>query len=183
MTQRIERVDTIPIIYAMLVNMGVEKTIDSIFRPHGNWGGLGYGQLSVLFVTYVLHSLTHRLSSVESWMMEHKTNNEQTTGWRLKDRDATDDRLCILVGELGQDDKNIYEFQLQNRMKTSRPTAERMLAQFDNLNLLIEQKQEKIKAVIAGGLTETQKRILSTLGLSEDIYNLSFTHAKIKKAT
>ena len=58
-----------------------------------------------------------------------------------------------------------------------------MLAQFDNLNLLIEQKQRKIKAVIVGGLTETQKRILSTLGLSEDIYNLSFTHAKIKDVT
>lgn len=114
MTQRIERVDTIPLIYAMLVNMGVEKTIDSIFRPHGNWGGLSYGQLSVLFVTYVLHSLTHRLSSVESWMMEHKTIIEQTTGWQLKDKDATDDRLCLLVGELGQDDENIYEFQLQN---------------------------------------------------------------------
>ena len=52
MTQRIERVDTIPLINAMLVNMGVEEVIDSIFKPHGNWGGLSYGKLSVLFVTY-----------------------------------------------------------------------------------------------------------------------------------
>ena len=114
MTQRIERVDTIPLINAMLVNMGVEKVIDNIFKPHGNWSGLSYGQLSVLFVTYVLHSLTHRLSSMECWMMEHKTIIEQTTGWQLKDKDATDDRLCILVGDLGRDDENIYEFQLQN---------------------------------------------------------------------
>ena len=35
MTQRIERVDTIPLINAMLVNMGVEKVIDNIFKPHG----------------------------------------------------------------------------------------------------------------------------------------------------
>ena len=114
MTQRIERVDTIPLINAMLVNMGIEKVIDNVFKPHGNWSGLSYGQLSVLFVTYVLHSLTHRLSSVEFWMMEHKTIIEQTTGWQLNDKDATDDRLCILVGDLGRDDEAIYEFQLQN---------------------------------------------------------------------
>ncbi len=40
------------------------------------------------------------------------------------------------------------------KMKTSRPTAERLLTQFDNLNLLIEQKQKKIKAVMIGELTE-----------------------------
>jgi len=69
------------------------------------------------------------------------------------------------------------------KMKTSRPTAERLLNQFDNLNLLIEQKQKKIKAVMIGGLTEIQKRILSALRLSEEIYNLSFTQGKMKEAT
>ncbi len=72
MTQTIERVDTIPLIHAMLANMGVEEVIDNIFVPHGNWTGLSYGRLSSLFVTYVVHSLTHRLSSVESWVKEHK---------------------------------------------------------------------------------------------------------------
>ena len=68
------------------------------------------------------------------------------------------------------------------KMKTSRPTAERLLNQFDNLNLLIEQKQKKIKAVMVGGLTELQKRILSILCLPEDIYKLSFPQAKMKEA-
>jgi hypothetical protein len=40
MTQTIERVDTIPLIHAMLANMGVEEVIDNIFVPHGNWTGL-----------------------------------------------------------------------------------------------------------------------------------------------
>ena len=59
MAQRIERVDTIPLIIAILNKMGVQQIIDSVFIPHGNWSGLSYGQLSVLFITYVLHSLTH----------------------------------------------------------------------------------------------------------------------------
>ena len=40
----------------------LSKVIDSTFIPHGNWSGLSYGQLTVLFITYVLHSLTHRFS-------------------------------------------------------------------------------------------------------------------------
>jgi len=113
MTQRIERVDTIPVIHGMLTRMGVAEVIDSVFIPHGNWSGLSYGQLSVLFVTYVLHSLTHRLSSMESWVKEHKTVIEQVTGWKLAEKDATDDRLCRLVEVLGHDMEMIYKFQLQ----------------------------------------------------------------------
>lgn len=112
MTQRIERVDTIPLINALLMRMGVEQVIDNIFISHGNWNGLSYGQLGVLFVTYVLHSLTHRLSSVECWMMEHKTVIEKATGWELEEKDATDDRLGKLMEALGQHDETIYEFQL-----------------------------------------------------------------------
>lgn len=113
MTQRIERVDTIPLIHTMLERMGVAEVVDRIFIPHGNWSGLSYGQLSVLFVTYVLHSLTHRLSSMESWVKKHKTVIEQVTGWKLTEKDATDDRLCRLVEVLGHDMEMIYKYQLQ----------------------------------------------------------------------
>ena len=113
MTLKIERVDTIPLIYAMLTKMGVEEVIDKTFAPHGNWTGLSYGQLSVLFVTYVLHTLTHRLSSVESWVKEHKTVIERVTGYQLTEKDFTDDRLGRLVEVLGYDMEMIYEFQLQ----------------------------------------------------------------------
>ena len=113
MAKRIERVDTIPLIHAMLVRMRVEEVIDKIFVPHANWSGLSYGQLSVLYLTYVLHSLTHRLSSVESWVKKHKTVIEQVSGWKLTEKDATNDRLCRLVEVLGHDMKMIYDFQLQ----------------------------------------------------------------------
>jgi transposase len=69
------------------------------------------------------------------------------------------------------------------KMKTSRPTAERLLSQFDNLNLLIEENQREVKALLVGGLTQLQKRILSLLRLPESIYDLSFTQTKIKEAS
>lgn len=113
MAQKIERVDTIPLIIAILKKMGVQEIIDSIFIAHGNWSGLSYGQLAVLFITYALHSLTHRLSGMESWVNQHQTVIEGATGWQVGEKDATDDRLGRLSEVLGQDDEAISECQLR----------------------------------------------------------------------
>ncbi|MFO8083324.1 MAG: hypothetical protein R6U27_03265 [Desulfobacterales bacterium] len=67
------------------------------------------------------------------------------------------------------------------KMKTARPTAERMLSQFDNRHLLGEKKKNKIKAVTVEALSALQKQILSLLQLPENIYNLSFI-TKIKRS-
>lgn len=64
------------------------------------------------------------------------------------------------------------------KMKTTRPTAEQLLSQFNNLHLLIEEKGEKISAVLVEGLTSLQKQILSILQLPEAIYSLSFNREK-----
>jgi hypothetical protein len=113
MTQKIERIDTIPLIIAILKKMRVAQIIDSIFIPHGNWSGLSYGQLAILFITYVLHSLTHRFSGMESWVNQHKTVIERATGWQVGEKDATDDRLGRLAEILGKDDEAISNCQLR----------------------------------------------------------------------
>ena len=61
--------------------MGVQENIDSLWKPHGNWDGLSYGQLAQLFLTYVLHALNHRLYQMEQWVDDHETVIEQITGW------------------------------------------------------------------------------------------------------
>lgn len=60
------------------------------------------------------------------------------------------------------------------KMKTPRPTAERLLAQFDNLHLLMEEKGKDISGVVVEVLTSLQKKILALLKLPETIYDLSF---------
>ncbi len=111
MKQRIERVDNIPLIVHWLKKMKIHEFIDSVFTPHGNWKGLSFGQLTIIFITYILHSLDHRLSGVEPWVNEHKTVLETSAGWKINDKDTTDDRIGILVETLGEDDKKIREFQ------------------------------------------------------------------------
>ena len=111
MANRIERIDELPIIIAILKKLCVQEIIDKHFFPHGNWTGLSYGQLAVLFITYVLHSLTHRLYGMEPWLNQHKTVIQKITGWQIGDKDATDDRLGILTGSMGEDNEKSYEFQ------------------------------------------------------------------------
>jgi transposase len=74
---------------------------------------MSYGQLAVLFITYVLYSLTHRLSGMEKWVVQHKKVIEKVTGWKLGDKEATDDRLGIMMEVLCEDEDKSVEFQLQ----------------------------------------------------------------------
>jgi len=114
MENRIERVDSIPLIIHWLMKMQVHKIVDGIYTPHKNWTGLSYGQLAVIFLTYVLYSLTHRLSGMESWLDKHKAVIEQVTGWKAGDKDAADDRLGRMIEVFGEDDDKSAEFQLQS---------------------------------------------------------------------
>jgi len=111
--QRIERVDDIPLILHWLKKMRIAEYIDAIWTPHGNRQGLSYGQLAVLFITYVVHSLNHRLSGMEDWVMKHKAVLQEVTGWKIDDKDATDDRLGAMMGELGGESEKVLEFQRQ----------------------------------------------------------------------
>ncbi len=109
----IERVDSLPVIFHWLLKMQIQVIIDRIWYPHSNWEGLSYGQLAVLFVAYIIHQRSHRLSSMEQWVKEHHTVLEQVTGWSIGEKEATDDRLDILLDALGSDEEQSIEFQRQ----------------------------------------------------------------------
>ncbi|MFZ1202063.1 MAG: DUF4277 domain-containing protein [Desulfobacterales bacterium] len=111
MATKIQRIDTIPLIVAMLTKMNVAPVIDSAFTAHSNWCGLSYGQLAVLFITYVLHSLTHRFPGMEAWVNQHHAVIERATGRQMGEKDATDDRLGRLAQVLGESEQGMSECQ------------------------------------------------------------------------
>jgi transposase len=110
---QIERVDNLPILLVWLRRMQVQSIIDGIWTPHGNWQGLTLGQLAVLFIAYVIQRRTHNLSKMEEWLKQHRRVIEQVTGWSIGEREATDDRLGILLEEIGQDEAAGYAMQRQ----------------------------------------------------------------------
>lgn len=108
---KIERIDNLPVILIWLIKMKIDVLIDSVWTPHGNWQGLSYGKLAVVFITYVIQSRTHNLSKMEKWVEDHRYSLEGLTGWTIREKEATDDRLGILLENLGQDEESVYEMQ------------------------------------------------------------------------
>ena len=78
--------------------MEIASIIDQeLPSAHGNRKGLSYGQLSVLFLAYVVSQSDHRLCAVEPWVEKHRQTLEMATGWNMGVKDATDDRKRGLV--------------------------------------------------------------------------------------
>jgi len=110
---RIERVDSLPVIVHWLLKMQIQEIIDRIWYAHTNWQGLSYGQLAVLLIAYIMYQRSHRLSSMEQWVQAHHTVLEQVTGWSIGEKDATDDRLGMMLERLGSSEDQSLEFQGQ----------------------------------------------------------------------
>lgn len=108
---QIERVDAIPILLTWLQHMAVATHIDSHWTPHREWEGLSYGQLVVLFLTFVLHERDHRLSVLADWVAAHHATLSALTGWTITPADVTDDRLGRLLEVLGEDASQITAVQ------------------------------------------------------------------------
>ena len=110
---RIERVDELPLILTWLLNMRISEMIDGIWHAHGQWEGLSYGQLVLLFVTYIIHQRSHRLMKMEGWLNDHRTVIEQVTGWSIRPKEATDDHIGLLLDELGSSEEKGVLLQQQ----------------------------------------------------------------------
>ena len=108
---QIERVDAIPILVTWLTHMAVAEHIDSHWTPHREWEGLSYGQLAVLFLTFVLHERDYRLSVLADWVAAHHATLSAITGWSITPADVTDDRLGRLLEVLGEDASQITAVQ------------------------------------------------------------------------
>ena len=82
-------------------------------RPKVGLGEPGnhYGQLALLFLTYILHIRTHRLSGMAEWVANHRWVLFRATGWQIHPKEATDDRLGDLLTVLGEDEKRGYDLQ------------------------------------------------------------------------
>jgi len=82
------------VIVEWLKQMEMLECIDQKLSPlHGNHGGLSYGQLSVLLLTYIITQSDHRLSAVEPWVEAHRKILELSTGWSIGETGTTIKKL------------------------------------------------------------------------------------------
>jgi len=99
-----ERIDELPLLIHWLKQMRVDVIIDSVLGPpHGNWEGLSYGEVALVFLTHVVMRCTHFLSPVEEWAAQHLTSLSQALGKPVRAQDCTDDRLAVVLTKVGEE--------------------------------------------------------------------------------
>jgi transposase len=105
-----EAVDDVPVIVEWLLKMHVDKLIDKILpAPHGNWQGLTYGQVVVIWLVFILSQADHRMCPVEKWVGERVTVLRRCTNWEVAPNDLTDDRLEIVLDVIGDEQTRHWE--------------------------------------------------------------------------
>ena len=98
-----ERVDDIPLLLAQLARMGVQPMLDEHFPTHGNWVGLSFGWVTVIWLTHILSEANHRLHHVEPWAAQRLQTLCGCTGQAVHPLDVSDDRLAAVLEALSDD--------------------------------------------------------------------------------
>jgi transposase len=99
-----ERLDELPLLVYWLKQMQVDVIIDTVLGPpHGNWDGLSYGEVALVFLTHMVMRCTHFLNPVEEWVAQHLTSLSQAVGKPVRAQDCTDDRLAVVLSKLGEE--------------------------------------------------------------------------------
>jgi transposase len=98
-----ERVDDIPLLVEQMHHMQLASLLNKHFVPHGNWQGLRPGELSVVWLTYILSEGDHRLNQVEAWVQDHLLTLQACLTADVGRMDASDDHLAHLLDVLSDD--------------------------------------------------------------------------------
>ena len=114
-----EQVGDVPLLIARQREMGISELIDKHFEPHGNWQGASYGELTEIWLSYILSEGDHRLNRMESWYTERQTTINHYGKKELTPNDFRDDRLAILLNALS-DDTKWGEFEKDLNQRTIR---------------------------------------------------------------
>jgi hypothetical protein len=100
LTMMSARVDDMPVLLAHLDRMGLQPLLDEYFPSHGNWVGLSWGWVSVLWWTPMLSAGDHRLHHVAPWAKQRLHTLQACTGQPVPPLDVGDDRLATVLEAL-----------------------------------------------------------------------------------
>jgi hypothetical protein len=95
-----EQINSLPLLFGILEDMGVAKTLDAHIKPHGHWQGASVGTLVMVWLCHILPERDHRLVSVRDWVQERAKTFASLLSTPLRDTDCTDDRLANVVSML-----------------------------------------------------------------------------------
>ncbi len=100
---RVEHLDDIPLLLALLYRMGVANLLDAHYPTHGNWAGeLSFGTVACVWLCYILTTGDHRLCHLEEWAEKHHVTLEACLQQSVRPLDFHDDRLQAMLDSFSQ---------------------------------------------------------------------------------
>jgi transposase len=97
-----ERVDDIPVLFALAVRLRLPELLEQHLRTHGNQKGLRNGWLCTVWIVYILSQGDHRKSPVEEWARRHYECLRTLLGQDFSPKDFNDDRLGVVLERLSR---------------------------------------------------------------------------------
>ncbi len=94
------RLDDIPLLIGMLIQMGVPELYDREVKDHGHHEGLSGGWLLTVWLTFILSQGDHAKSHVQEWVARHRAVLEKLIQQPIAERDFNDDRLGSVLKRL-----------------------------------------------------------------------------------
>jgi transposase len=94
------RIDDIPLLIGMLIQMGIPELYDREVKDHGHHEGLSGGWLLTVWLTFILSKGDHAKSHVQEWVARHRDVLEKLIQQPIADRDFNDDRLGSVLKRL-----------------------------------------------------------------------------------
>jgi transposase len=79
--------------------------LDAHFPTHGNWQGLAFGRVAMIWLSSILSRGDHRLVHVEPWVAQRQIILSQGTGEVVRAHELSDDRLAIVLRLLSDDSR------------------------------------------------------------------------------
>lgn len=103
---RVERVDDIPVLFALVKQLGVAELLDGHFPRHHLWkGDLTFGEVVATWLTHMLSQGDHRLYHVQPWAQQHLHTLEACLGKTVRPLDFQDDRLADVLDTLADTER------------------------------------------------------------------------------
>src|SRR5262249_19806612 len=99
----VERVDDLPVLFALLKRLKVAELLDRHFPSHPLWkGDLSFGEVVCVWLAFLASQGDHRLCGLLPWAERHALTLQACLGKPLRTLDFHDDRLADVLARLAQ---------------------------------------------------------------------------------
>jgi len=98
-----ERVDDVPLIIEVCKQLKLDQIIEKHLQTHGLQQGLGNGNLTIGWLSYINSQADHRMNAVRDWANKMPLVLTSLFGSPMRDVDFSDDRLGNLLDRFSDD--------------------------------------------------------------------------------